>query len=350
MNHTISVGLVLSGGGAKGAYQVGIVKALAKLETDVKAVAGASIGALNGAILASAPSLQEGAVRLEELWMTLAQSSPLAPNIPAYFSFLQAASLRINGLDFLLRINRYAQQSGLKIPIFFQALEEGLLSSNPLNRLMDQYLNAESLAKGLPMYVSVFESKGAVLDVVRFVAAEIGLFDSPLSDFIHIQDLPSNQQRDVLLASAALPILFEGRELNGTVYRDGGLGGAQRMQGNTPITPLLQAGIKTIIVTHLSDGSLWSRHDFPEATILEIRPQSFIKRDGGIKDLLGFDQHKIPSWIEQGYNDTLRCVQRVKDALASRHALNVSQSILEHSEEQFARLDVDLDNAMARLR
>ena len=43
-------GLVLSGGGTKGAYQVGIWKALQELQINLKAIAGTSIGALNGAL------------------------------------------------------------------------------------------------------------------------------------------------------------------------------------------------------------------------------------------------------------------------------------------------------------
>jgi NTE family protein len=56
----LRIGLVLSGGGAKGAYQVGVVNALHELGAQVDAIAGASIGALNGAFLATAPSLEEG--------------------------------------------------------------------------------------------------------------------------------------------------------------------------------------------------------------------------------------------------------------------------------------------------
>lgn len=43
-------GLVLSGGGTKGAYQVGVWKALKELDINVTAIVGTSIGALNGAL------------------------------------------------------------------------------------------------------------------------------------------------------------------------------------------------------------------------------------------------------------------------------------------------------------
>ena len=44
-------GLVLSGGGTRGAFQVGVWKALTELGIKIKAIAGASIGSLNGALI-----------------------------------------------------------------------------------------------------------------------------------------------------------------------------------------------------------------------------------------------------------------------------------------------------------
>ena len=43
-------GLVLAGGGTKGAYEVGVWKALKEMNINITAVVGASIGALNGAL------------------------------------------------------------------------------------------------------------------------------------------------------------------------------------------------------------------------------------------------------------------------------------------------------------
>lgn len=43
-------GLVLEGGGAKGAYQIGVWKALMEYGIKIKAIAGVSVGALNGAL------------------------------------------------------------------------------------------------------------------------------------------------------------------------------------------------------------------------------------------------------------------------------------------------------------
>ncbi len=232
--------------------------------------------------------------------------------------------------------------------------DSGLLCDKRVQTLIDEYLDPAQLARGLPLFVSVFKSAGGRLDLLRVLLAESGLSETPDSEFLHLQSLPVTEQKEALLASAALPMLYAPREIDGARYSDGGQGGWQRMQGNTPITPLLHAGCNMVLVTHLSDGSLWSRHDFPEATVLEIRPQQSIARDpgmfGGAKDLLGFNSTKIPSWIDQGYADTMHCVGRVRKASQARNALRFSEAAVTDSEQRGQVADRRLENVLMRLR
>jgi len=260
MPNEMKVGLVLSGGGAKGAYQVGVVKALRELGTTIDMVSGASIGALNGAILASAPSFTTGVDRLEKLWLTLAKDSPISIKSSSYLQLLAATGLRLNGLGYLRLLvdgaHSWAKKTGFELPAIFDKLDSGILCDKPLQSLMDQYLDTKALTHGLPLYISVFESLGSTIDLLRTAVAEMGILDTPGSEFLHIQSLPEKIQKEVLLASAAIPLLFAPRNINGSRYSDGGQGGWQKAQGNTPITPLLKAGCNMVIVTHLSDGSL----------------------------------------------------------------------------------------------
>lgn len=354
----LKVGLVLSGGGAKGAYQVGVVKALSELGAQVDAISGASIGALNGAILASSPSLAEGAQRLEEVWLKLAQSSPLVVKMPKYFNLLAIAGLNIQGLRYLDQIFKFVTNSrGKKLPDWLSqwagvsdALSSGALSHDPLHQLMDKYLHPDALISGLPLYVSVYRSHGALSDIFSCVIAELGIKNTEKSEFLHIQSLAKEEMKSALLASAAIPLLFAPQQINNQIYSDGGQGGWERMQGNTPITPLLKSGYKMVIVTHLCDGSMWSRHDFPDTTIVEIRPsEKSITRGGEISDLLGFDSNKIPSWIEQGYHDTYQCLQKIIEATKSRHELRTSEKAVIDSEKTFLSLDWQMEDAMRRL-
>ena len=341
-------GLVLSGGGAKGAYQVGILKSLVENNIQVDAVAGASIGALNAAVLASAPTLKEGTARLEELWLSLAASPPLKHNLPGYLHLVLNAGMTMASGPFSNLLARTTTSAGLALASIHQH-RPGLLSQDPLQALMGKYFLQENIAKGLPLYVSVFKSHGAFRDIADATLAEIGIRDTAPSEFIHIQALPADEQQKVLLASSALPVLFAAENIDKQQYTDGGLGGWQKSQGNTPITPLLQAGITDIIVTHLSDASLWSRHDFPQATVLEIRPHTSMARDGGASDLLGFDAKKITSWIQQGYNDTQATVHRLAEINTARTSLRMSEQRIEAQLQNFPVLDKEMAAAMARI-
>src|SRR5690606_21256899 len=76
MPHPITTGLVLTGGGARAAYQVGVLKGLSDLMPDFqdpfRVVCGPSAGAINAVGLASGDSIfRHNVARLEHLWSNL---------------------------------------------------------------------------------------------------------------------------------------------------------------------------------------------------------------------------------------------------------------------------------------
>jgi NTE family protein len=109
-----------------------------------------------------------------------------------------------------------------------------------------------------------------------------------------------------------------------------------------------------VIVTHLCDGSFWSRHDFPDATLVEIRPQAAISRHDGftgfLTDLLAFNDKAIPDLMEQGHADARRCLERVMKPLQARQDLRDSEAVLQGSQGRDAGADDALSDAMSRLR
>ncbi|MGL5220937.1 MAG: patatin-like phospholipase family protein [Plesiomonas shigelloides] len=356
MEQPMKVGLSLSGGGAIGAYEVGVVRALAESGTDIHAVAGASIGALNGAILASSNTLAQAAERMAEIWSHLGRSKVLAMNKSVYLSLLAQFGfycgtpiLSNAGSIIFSAMRRAALATGVS-----SLQNDSLFSDQPLIDLMNRYMDMDALSSGLPLYVSLYPTEGGMKDILNCVAAEFGLGATNDSEFIHVQSLPAEQRKQALLASAALPLLFKSREINGVHYSDGGMGGWSSMQGNTPVKPLVDAGCNMIIVTHLCDGSAWDRHDFSDTIVLEIRPQQTLKRNngifGGAKDLLGFSSTHISSWIEQGYQDTLSAIKRIQQPLQARQALRISEGAVLGSQANSCQADKELRNAMDRLK
>ncbi|MEL4302955.1 patatin-like phospholipase family protein [Shewanella xiamenensis] len=347
----MKVGLVLSGGGAKGAYQVGVLKALAELGTEIHAVSGASIGSLNGAILASASSLNEGAARLEEIWLELANNSPLEFNKSVYPLLLLSTGMQINPQ---LRLLNFVWPAIARR--FFPNLENldaAILSNRPLSNLLDKYLCLDKLSEGLPFYVSVFKSRGLLMDFTGILKAEFGISNNPDSEYFHLQSLPHSQQQQMLMASAAIPLIFSDQRIDDEIYTDGGQGAWSQQHGNTPLKPLIDAGCNMVIVTHLNDGSLWSRHDFPNTTILEIRPQTSLGREkgmlGAVKDILGFNSEKITSWIEQGYVDTMICMESVLTLSKSWHEMQIAEQQLLSREPESHAVDQRLESSMSKL-
>lgn len=361
------LGLVLSGGGAKGAYQAGVLRALTEEGVVATHVAGASIGALNGALVAAAPTQQAAVEHLQQLWNALAQQSPLqadasaaqrlAQSVPAYVTLLVSFGMTPAALRPLLALLAALRPLGplalkaapvarltARLPSLPAAWREALqshlpllekllpgpdavtgwLSNQPVKALLDEYLPAGGLPARVPLYVSLYPTEDTALDLMKLACAEMGLSQTPDSHFVHVQALPADEQKKALMASAALPLLFTPQAVNGQLYSDGGQGGWATLQGNTPIEPLLQAGCRAVVVTHLEDGSLWSRRSFAQqAEIIEIRP-SGIRRKGPMRDVLGFDNRLIADWMEQGWQDTRACLGRIRDVLQAHAALHAS--------------------------
>ena len=348
------LGLVLSGGGAKGAYQAGVLRALTEEGVVATHVAGASIGALNGALVAAAPTQQAAVEHLQQLWNALAQQSPLqadalaaqrlAQSVPAYVTLLVSFGMTLAALRPLALKAAPVARLAARLPSLPAAWREALLShlpllekllpgpdavtgwlcNQPVKALLDEYLPAGGLPARVPLYVSLYPTEDTALDLMKLACAEMGLSQTPDSHFVHVQALPADEQKKALMASAALPLLFTPQAVNGQLYSDGGQGGWATLQGNTPIEPLLQAGCRAVVVTHLEDGSLWSRRSFAQqAEIIEIRP-SGIRRKGFMRDVLGFDNRLIADWMEQGWQDTRACLGRIRDVLQAHAALHAS--------------------------
>lgn len=365
------IGLVLSGGGAKGAYQVGVMRALCEHYIPIHAISGASIGALNGAVLAAAPDLKTGTERLEKMWQQIGEINPLKfdtedpkkwMQAAVYFSVLVSAGLHFATpitaatltLSTIVKSSSFinlCKSIGINLAVFQSALQDdvALLSDEPLYEMMNDYLDMAQLKKSLPLYISVFKKQNNIQDFAGILGAELLGIENRPSEFLRIQDLPDELQKDTLLASAAIPLLFKPKkDADGRSMTDGGQGGWIKSQGNTPITPLINdARCDYVIVSHLSNGSLWNRHDFPETTCIEIRPNPAL--DLGFTKMFDFKKDSIARLIDYGYQDTMRILGEIKEMLDliqdKRNAMReVEVNLAKHDE-----LNKEMDRAMDRL-
>ncbi len=239
------VGLVLSGGGARGAYEVGVLAhlfehVLPKLPPDFEfdVVSGTSVGAIHAAYVA-ATSQRDGAQRsrrLVDTWKDMEVAQVVRLGIADLFG----VPLRALGFTQLRR------RAGGKARA--PEVIGGLLDVSPLERIVAQRVpwNAlrENLTKPRPRALCVLCTEVGSGRVAVFM-------DGPLADPApwatdpNIRAIPTEITATHVRASAAIPFLFPAVRIDDRYYVDGGL----RM--NTPLSPALRLGCERLLVIAL---------------------------------------------------------------------------------------------------
>ena len=339
----LKLGLTLSGGGARGAYEAGVVRALAEENVKLHAISGASIGALNGALVAASPTLSEAADRLEHLWKELGEIGLLGKMIDVNRIVAIGARLPLPPeLRYLCSL--LVQDDDL----FAEFDNNGLLTNKPLRDILDDWISDDALEAGIPLHVSVYEKYSNMHALLAAISSASEYGDTPPSHFLCIQDMPRHLRRKALLASAALPFLFASQQMYGRQWIDGGLGDNLGETGNTPTEPLIEAGCNVIIVTLLKNGSFWNRTRSPDTTFLEIRPSGRVPSN--LMSLLDFSSQSISRLYAMGYEDAARTLRQTRGALeqaeAGKEAKRSLHATLAAGEDSRAACD----QAMERLK
>ena len=202
------IGLVLAGGGGKGAYQVGVLKVLQEqgLLEDVTAISGASIGAVN-AMLYSMNDME----RMYQAW------------------------------------NEIDMDTVFDIDLNMLAEKRMYFSRNEMLAMFEKYIDMEKIkADFRDIYVSI---------------SRLNETQQPEQvEYRRLEDYDADTIRKILLASTALPVMYEAVEIDGKKYRDGGL------LDNEPIQPLYDLGIRQFIVIGMRAGKVLNTEKWPDAS------------------------------------------------------------------------------------
>lgn len=298
------IGLILAGGGAKGAYQVGALNYLSEIEFEPKIIAGTSMGALNGAVLASNSSFVSGVNALNILWKELAEAEIIKLNTAEIVSRLSFGSQK----------TIYKWLTGCLQGMGFFPDNRSIFDPEPIEYFIKKTVNLEVLRQGLELWITVFPSLNIPGVNYDLLMAGIDIIRAKTGTKVHWlrdRDLDDNESLyNLLLASAAIPLLFPQREVNGQFYVDAGL------VGRVPFEALAARGCTHAIVIHLDNGKIWNRHDFPEQTIIEIRPEKIINHSdipiwGSITTALDFSPQYITELKLRGYEDAKRCLKPI---------------------------------------
>jgi NTE family protein len=226
------LGLVLTGGGARGAYQVGVLKWIARHypNIDMPILTGVSAGAVNIAKLAAAPGTFAQAVsELETLWrsLTVDQVFRVGPG-----------SLARSAVGWALRLLSGGSPGAPRV--------RGFLDTAPLRELLEEVLapvNGE--ITGIDYNLARGKLKAVAMITTSYTTGQTVVFMKGTG--IRPWRRPQRKTRiapitlDTVMASAALPIFFPAVKIGREWYGDGGIRLA------APLSPALHLGANRIL-------------------------------------------------------------------------------------------------------
>lgn len=228
--------LVLQGGGARGAYHVGVLRAIAEItgaqQSPFQIVCGASVGAINAAsVAAAAPEFQAGVRQLEALWR----------------------GLRSNGIYDTRAITLFLTSARWAATLVFGHLgmraTGGLLDYSPLAAMLQREFSRKQLR---------FAIRSGALHALCITASSYG--EGKAITFFEgnaaIEDWSRARRRgqrvaitaEHLLASAALPFAFAPVRIGESYFGDGAL------RSTSPLSPAIRSGATRILVIATRDA------------------------------------------------------------------------------------------------
>lgn len=242
--------LVLSGGGSKGSYQLGVYKALRKLRIDIDIITGTSIGSINGAFLVSGDYK-----KLKKLWLNTKTSELLN------YSFSSAKDYKDAAKEIVIN-------KGLKF--------------NKAEKFLENLLDENRIRKSKIDYGLVTVN-----------------FKTRAPKMLSKDEIPKGKLVPYIIASATCFPAVEMKEIDGEYYVDGGY------YDNLPINLAIDMGAEEIIAVDLSAVGIKKKVKDKNVKI------DLIKNSNPQKFNINFDPEVAKENIIRGYNDTMKYYKKL---------------------------------------
>ena len=264
-----SVGLVLEGGGVKGAYELGALIALIEKGYTFHSITGTSIGALNGAVMAS-----QGIEKLAGYW----EEAKYCP----VFDFDDETVARFRQKDFDLDLIIATGKKLLSAREIIKNSYEHTLNF-VYNRLSEEEIRSSDVDFGCVTY--------NISDMEPFEAMK--------------KDIPEGKLIDYIVASACFPI-FPPKQIDGKKFIDGGV------YDNMPINLLARTGCKEMIVVRTNPETKQPKRriERDDLDIIYITPSANLGR------AMAFSPERIENLKQLGYADAMRIITEAEAAAA----------------------------------
>ncbi len=281
-------GVVLAGGGARAAYQVGVLQAMKEMLPDQRVnpfqiICGTSAGAVNaGALAVHADDFGRAVDNLLEVWRHFEPHHVYRSDFPG---------VAINSLRWF---------GGFLLGAFFKNKRISLLDNRPLERLLARRLDFSRIEGNI---------KAGALDAVSITCS--GYTSGQSCSFFEGSDQLEGWQRsqrigirtrigvEHLMASSAIPFLFPPHKLNREFFGDGS------MRQIAPVSPALHLGADRVVVI----GTAKIRHDSPERTRGDLYP-TLAQIAGHVLNSIFLDSLAVDLERLERINRTISCVDR----------------------------------------
>lgn len=263
-------GLVLAGGGAKGSYQIGVWQALCELDWRPDIITGTSIGSLNGTMFAL-----DAAETARAMWLQIRSQDIM--ELP-------------QGDETPTELHRFLRE----------VVREGGLDVSPLEEIVDLVLD-ETALRNSP---------------IAFGLVTVEMFGLRRKQ-LALSDIPEGKVKEYLLASAACFPAFRPREIDGTLYLDGGY------QDVMPHQLAIEMGAAELVCVDLDAIGITRKNPLKQQTIL-------IESHWDLGPILQLDPERSARNITLGYHDTLRAFGKLRGT-----AYGILPSVTEKEIAQF---------------
>ena len=275
--------VVLSGGGAKGSYQLGVWKALRELHIKYDIVTGTSIGAINGVLMC-----ENSYFKAKRIWRKL--------NLEYIFNELPKSNKDIDILK--LFGGNFIKNGGMDIKKIETIIENTVNKRKFYNSKIDFGLITYNFTTKKPLILSK-------------------------------DKIPSDKLTDYLMASATCFPAFKMKEIDGDKYIDGGY------YDNLPIELAIKLGAEFLIIVDLGAPGFKKKANKQINSII-------IKPKNSISFFLNFDEKTAKINAKYGYNDTLKAFKKLdgnkftfKKNTISTYYLNNKDNLLDTTEKKF---------------
>lgn len=256
--------IMLDGGGARGAYQIGAWKALHEAGIKINAVAGTSVGALNGALICMGD-----VEKAEQIWREI--------------TFSRVMDVDDNWME---RLFNKENKISEVLKEFREKLANGGVDITPLRELIHEAVDEEKI-----------RSSGIEFCVMTFSVTDMKELD------LSIYDMEEGLLEDFLLASAYL-LGFKREKLHGKIYMDGGV------VNNVPLGSLIDRGYENIIQIRIFGPGREPRVKITEETsVYAIEPR--VK----LGSIIEFHKKRSCQNLKIGYYDAKRMLYGLEGSI-----------------------------------